>query len=61
MESLRSSIRKLNTLLISNITRQEDKEIRAEIDILKKEYMVLEARQSEISLGISSYGSYFTS
>jgi hypothetical protein len=47
-------------MLIPGITRQEDMEIRAEIEILEKEYKVLQAHHNDIRNGVSLYGSYFT-
>lgn len=61
MDSLRSSIRMLQAMLTPSITRQEDKEIRAEIDILESEYKVLQALDHELKNGVSLYGSYFSS
>lgn len=61
MESLRSSIRVLQGMLTTKITRQEDKEIRAEIEILEMEYKALQAIDYELKRGVSLYGSYFSS
>jgi len=61
MDSLRSSIRMLQAMLIPSITRQEDKEIRAEIEILESEYKILQALDNELKNGVSLYGSYFSS
>jgi hypothetical protein len=59
MESLRSIIRVLQVMLTPKITRQEDKEIRAEIELLEIEYKALQARDYELKNGVSLYGSYF--
>jgi hypothetical protein len=51
----------LQAMLIPSITRQEDKEIRAEIEILESEYKILQALDNELKNGVSLYGSYFSS
>ena len=59
MDSLSETIRKLEALLLPNISQQEDKQLRGEIAILKEERKKIEAIAAEVSLGISFYGSYF--
>lgn len=60
MDSLSQSIRKLESLLLPNISQQEDKQLRAEIALLKEERKKLEAIEAETRSGVSFYGSYFT-
>ena len=60
MDSLSQSIRKLESLLLHNISQQEDKQLRAEIAVLKEERKKLEAVEAELRAGVSFYGSYFT-
>ena len=60
MDSLSQSIRKLESLLLPNISQQEDKQLRAEIAVLKEERKKLEAVKAELRAGVSFYGSYFT-
>jgi hypothetical protein len=60
METISQSIRTLESLLIPNISNQEDKEIRAEIALLKEERKKLEAVTAEARVGVSFYGSYFS-
>jgi len=60
MDRLSKSIRDLEALLLPNISQQEDQQIRAEIALLKEEYKKLEAVATEARLGVSFYGSYFT-
>jgi len=59
MDRLSKSIRELEGLLLPNISQQEDKQLRAEIALLKEEYKKLEAIAAEARLGVSFYGSYF--
>jgi hypothetical protein len=59
MDSLSKSIRTLESLLLPNISNQEDKEIRAEIALLREERKKLEAIAAEARAGVSFYGSYF--
>ena len=61
MDSLSQSIRKLESLLLPNISQQEDKQLRAEIAVLKEERKKLEAVEAELRAGVSFYGSYFSS
>ena len=61
MDRLRESIRKLKTYLVPGISAQEDKEVRAEIDILESEYKKEQIREKDKANGISQYGSYFSS
>ena len=60
MDTITQSLRKLHALLVPDITAQDDKEIRAEIEILKIELKKLEEKDNDKRLGISSYGSYFS-
>jgi hypothetical protein len=60
MDRLSQSIRKLESLLVPNISHQEDKQIRAEIVDLKEQRKKLEAVATEARSGVSFYGSYFT-
>jgi hypothetical protein len=60
MDKIRQSIRTLKNTLVPGIPFQQEKEIRAEIDILEKEYKNLENVRKEVSSGISLYGSYFS-
>jgi cell division protein FtsB len=48
-------------MLLPNISQQEDKQLRAEIALLKEERKKLEAVAAEARSGISFYGSYFSS
>lgn len=59
MERINRSIRELEYLLVPGLTSQEDRNIRAEIAILKIERKKLEARDAELRAGVSFYGSYF--
>lgn len=61
MDSLSQSIRTLESMLLPKISNQEDKEIRAEIALLREERKKLEAIEAEARLGVSFYGSYFSS
>jgi hypothetical protein len=61
MDRLSKSIRELEGLLLPNISQQEDKQLRAEIALLKEEYKKLEAIAAEARSGVSFYGSYFSS
>jgi len=61
MDRLSKSIRELEALLLPNITQQEDKQLRAEIALLKEERKKLEAVEAEVRSGVSFYGSYFSS
>lgn len=60
MDILSQSIRTLETMLLPNISQQEDKQLRAEIALLKEERKKLEAIAAEARVGVSFYGSYFT-
>jgi hypothetical protein len=60
METIGQSIRQLEALLLPNIGNQEYKSIFAEIMMLKEERKKLEDRAAELRLGVSFYGSYFT-
>ena len=55
---LRESIMQLKLLLESNLTPQEDKEVRAELKVLEDE-MRLENLLNKLNTNISKYGSYF--
>lgn len=55
---LRESIMQLKLLLESNLTPQEDKEVRAELKVLEDE-MRLENLLNKLNTNISTYGSYF--
>jgi hypothetical protein len=61
MDTIHQSIRKLEALLLPNISPQEDKQIRAEIEILREERKKLDSHEAQIRMGISLYGSYFSS
>jgi hypothetical protein len=61
MDKLSKSIRELEAQLVFGLTYQEDRNIRAELAILREERKKLEAIEAEVNLGISSYGSYFKS
>lgn len=61
METISQSIRQLEALLLPNIGLQEYKGIIAEIMMLKEERKKLEAIEAEARLGVSFYGSYFSS
>ena len=59
MERISKSIRDLEAQLVPGITSQEDRNIRAEIAILRSERKKLEAHEAELRMGVSFYGSYF--
>lgn len=59
MERISKSIRDLEAQLVPGITSQEDRNIRAEIAILRVERKKLEAHEAELRMGVSFYGSYF--
>jgi hypothetical protein len=59
MDRLSEKIRRLEGLLLANISQKENMELRTEIDLLKKERKKLEVIATEVNLGISFYGSYF--
>jgi hypothetical protein len=59
MDTITQSLRKLHSLLVPDISAQDDKEIRAEIEILKIELKKLQEKDNDKNLGISNYGSYF--
>ena len=61
METIGHSIRQLEALLVPNIGLQEYKSILAEIMMLKEERKKLEAHEAELRMGVSFYGSYFSS
>jgi hypothetical protein len=61
MDRLSKSIRELEAQLVYGLTSQEDRNIRAEITILREERKKLETIEAEVKLGISFYGSYFNS
>lgn len=61
MERISKSIRELEAQLVPGITSQEDRNIRAEIAILRVERKKLEAHEAELRMGVSFYGSYFSS
>ncbi len=60
MDTITQSLRRLHSLLVPDISAQDDKEIRAEIEILKIELKKLEQKDNDKNLGISNYGSYFS-
>jgi len=60
MEGISKSIRDLEAQLVPGITSQEDRNIRAEIAILRSERKKLEAHEAELRAGVSFYGSYFS-
>lgn len=60
MDTITQSLRRLHSLLVPDITAQDDKKIRAEIEILKIKLKILEEKDNDKRLGISSYGSYFS-
>ena len=55
---LRESIMQLKLLLQSNLTPQQDKEVRAELSELEDQ-LRLENFMNKLNNGISTYGSYF--
>ena len=59
METISRSIRNLEAKLVPQIHFQEDRDIRAEIAVLKEERKKLEALATERRAGVSLYGSYF--
>jgi hypothetical protein len=61
MERISKSIRDLEAQLVPGITSQDDRNIRAEIAILREERKKLEAIAAEARAGVSFYGSYFNS
>jgi hypothetical protein len=60
MEKLSKAIRELEAQLVPGISSQEDRNIRAELAILRGERKKLEAIEAEVNVGISFYGSYFS-
>jgi hypothetical protein len=60
MDRISKSIRELEYQLVPGITSQEDRNIRAEIAILRIERKKLEAHEAELRAGVSFYGSYFS-
>ena len=61
MDRLSKAIRELEAQLVSGLTCQEDRNIRAELAILRGERKKLEAIEAETKVGVSFYGSYFNS
>jgi hypothetical protein len=61
MEQINLSIRKLEAELLPNISLREDMYLRAEIQMLKEERKKLETIANEIRVGVSQYGSYYSS
>ena len=61
MDRISKSIRELEYQLVPGLSSQEDRNIRAEIAILKMERKKLEAHDAELRAGVSFYGSYFAS
>jgi hypothetical protein len=59
MDRLSEKIRRLEGLLLPNMSQKENTEVRAEIALLKEERKKLEVIATEVNLGISFYGSYF--
>jgi hypothetical protein len=59
MDTFGQSLRVLQSLLVPGISPQEDKEIRAEIEMLKDEMKKCQKKDNDLHLGISNYGSYF--
>jgi hypothetical protein len=60
MDTITQSLRRLHSLLVPDISAQDDKEIRAEIEMLKIELKKLQEKDNDKNLGISNYGSYFS-
>lgn len=60
METISRSIRELEAKLVPQLHFQEDRDIRAEIAMLKEERKKLEAVAAEVRAGVSLYGSYFS-
>ena len=61
MDRINKSIRDLEAQLLPSLSSQEDRNIRAELAILREERKKLEALAAETRLGVSLYGSYFSS
>jgi len=61
MEQINQSIRKLEAELVPKISLREDMYLRAEIKMLKEERKKLETIANEIRVGVSQYGSYYSS
>ena len=61
MEQINQSIRKLEAELVPKISLREDMYLRAEIQMLKEERKKLEIIANEIRVGVSQYGSYYSS
>ena len=61
MEQINLSIRKLEAELLPKISLREEMYLRAEIQMLKEERKKLEAIANEVRVGVSHYGSYFSS
>jgi len=61
MEQINQSIRKLEAELVPKISLREDIYLRAEIQMLKEERKKLETIANEIRVGVSQYGSYYSS
>jgi hypothetical protein len=61
METISRSIRELEAQLVPGLHFQADRDIRAEIAMLKEERKKLEAHAAELIAGVSFYGSYFSS
>ena len=60
MDTITQSLRRLHSLLVPDISAQDDKEIRAEIEVLKTELKKLQEKDNDKRMGISTYGSYFS-
>jgi len=61
MESINKALQELRVLLYKpSVTPQEDKEIRAEIQILEGLRKAMEHNAREIKVGVSPYGGYFS-
>lgn len=61
MDRLSKAIRELEAQLVPGISSQEDRNIRAELAILRGERKKLEVIEAELRAGVSFYGSYFSS
>jgi len=60
MEALRASIRRLQSMLVPQLSFKEQEEIYAELLTLESQYKALERLEYEKRAGVSSYGCYFS-
>ena len=60
MEALRASIRRLQSMLVPELSFKEQEEIHAELLTLESQYKALERLEYEKRIGVSLYGSYFS-